>query len=224
MHGGIAASDAICCFELKAHSKGDDHRQALAQISKVKGGASLAKALADLLHLKTKAGYGAKPLPDTDVKRAGRAAGKLVQAARERRLGQPARVAGQDLDELAVRGLVRGAVDDAGPEAERSARAPRRTVDAPGLPDRLEGAGGDRRARLGRAGASPRLRRAPVATEGTRTAGRVARHPPRRADHPLRDERRPGRASAARSATVAVAARASSTETTTTRCSATRCR
>lgn len=85
VHVGIAASDAICCFELKVHSKGDDHRQAIAQIRKVRDGASLAKALADLLHLKTRAGYGAKPLPDTDVKRAGRAADKLVQAARERR-------------------------------------------------------------------------------------------------------------------------------------------
>ena len=85
VHGGIAASDAICCFELKARSKGDDHRQAVAQIRKARGGASLAKALDDLLHLKTKAGYGAKPLSDTDVKRARRAADKLVQAARERR-------------------------------------------------------------------------------------------------------------------------------------------
>lgn len=85
VHGGIAASDAICCFELKAHSKGDDHRHAIAQIKKVRGGASLANALADLLHLKTRAGYGAKPLPDTDVKRARRASDKLVQAARERR-------------------------------------------------------------------------------------------------------------------------------------------
>jgi hypothetical protein len=85
VHCGIAASDAICCFELKAHSKGDDHRQAIAQISKVREGAQLAKALADLLQLKTKAGYGAKPLQDVDVKRAGRAALRLVQAARERR-------------------------------------------------------------------------------------------------------------------------------------------
>jgi hypothetical protein len=27
VHAGIAASDAICCFELKARSRGDDHRQ-----------------------------------------------------------------------------------------------------------------------------------------------------------------------------------------------------
>lgn len=85
VHGGIAASDAICCFDLKAHSKSDDHRHAIAQIKKVRSGASLAKALADLLHLKTRAGYGATPLPDTDVKRARRASDKLVQAARERR-------------------------------------------------------------------------------------------------------------------------------------------
>jgi hypothetical protein len=85
IHAGIAASDAICCFELKAHSKGDDHRQATTQLKKVKDGAPLSKVLGDLLSLKTKAGYGAKPLLDTDVKRAARAAIKLVQAARERR-------------------------------------------------------------------------------------------------------------------------------------------
>lgn len=85
IHAGIAASDAICCFELKAHSKGDDHRQATTQLNKVKDGAPLSKALGDLLSLKTKAGYGAKPLPGTDVKRASRAANKLVQSARERR-------------------------------------------------------------------------------------------------------------------------------------------
>lgn len=85
VHAGIAASDAICCFELKAHAKGDDHRQATDQLKKVKDGAPIARALSDLLSLKTKAGYGAKPLPDTDVKRASRAATKLVQAARERR-------------------------------------------------------------------------------------------------------------------------------------------
>jgi hypothetical protein len=86
VHCGIAASDAICCFELKAHSKGDDHRQAIAQIGRVRGGGLLAKALADLLQLKTKAGYGAMPLRDGDVKRARRAAQRLVEAARERRL------------------------------------------------------------------------------------------------------------------------------------------
>jgi hypothetical protein len=86
VYAGIAASDAICCFELKAHSSGDDHRQATAQLKKVKhDGPALAKALADLLALKTRAGYGARPLPDNDVKRAERAAHKLVEAARGRR-------------------------------------------------------------------------------------------------------------------------------------------
>ena len=85
VHAGIAASDAICCFELKAHSRGDDHRQAIAQLKKVKGGEELSKALATLLTLKTKSAYGNKPLTVNDVKRAERAANKSVQAARERR-------------------------------------------------------------------------------------------------------------------------------------------
>lgn len=82
---GIAASDAICCFELKAYSRGDDHRQALSQLKKVKGGDELSKALSALLALKTKSAYGNKPLTDNDVKKAERSANKLVQAARERR-------------------------------------------------------------------------------------------------------------------------------------------
>lgn len=85
VHAGIAASDAICCFDLKAYSRGDDHRQAITQLRKVKGGGELSKALSTLLALKTKSAYGNKPLPDNDVKRAERAANKLVQAARERR-------------------------------------------------------------------------------------------------------------------------------------------
>ncbi len=85
VHAGIAVSDAICCFELKAYSRGDNHRQAIAQLGKVKGGGELSKALSTLLTLKTKSAYGSKPLLDNDVKRAERAASKLVQAARERR-------------------------------------------------------------------------------------------------------------------------------------------
>jgi hypothetical protein len=86
VHAGIGASDAICCFELKAHSKGDDHGEAIAQLKKVsEDGAALAKALSDLLSLKTRAGWGERPLTASDMKRAGRAVEKLIDAARSRR-------------------------------------------------------------------------------------------------------------------------------------------
>lgn len=71
---------------LKTHVKGDDHHEATAQLRKVTGdGLALATALGDLLFLKTKAGYGAKPLPANDVKRASRAVEKLIAAATTRR-------------------------------------------------------------------------------------------------------------------------------------------
>jgi hypothetical protein len=86
VHAGIAAADAVCCFELKAHSLGDDHRQAIAQLRRVKpDGPKLGQYLGVLLDLKTKAGYGSKPLSDTAAKRAERAAVALVQAGRARR-------------------------------------------------------------------------------------------------------------------------------------------
>lgn len=85
VHAGIAASDAICCFELRSYMQGDDHRQAIGHLAKVgPDGSALSKALGDLLAMKSTASYGAKPLPPDDLKRAARAAAKLVAAARAR--------------------------------------------------------------------------------------------------------------------------------------------
>jgi len=85
VHAGIGASDAICCHVLGEHSEGSDHADAARVIGRVPiDGKELAKALTILLALKTKAGYGAKPLPMHEVLRAQRSADKLMRAARDR--------------------------------------------------------------------------------------------------------------------------------------------
>jgi hypothetical protein len=80
VHAGIAASDAICCARLGQHAQGDDHSEAVALLSKADN--SSAKHLRVLLGLKTKAGYSHTPASAEEAKRAGRAAGALVEAAR----------------------------------------------------------------------------------------------------------------------------------------------
>jgi hypothetical protein len=80
VHAGIAAADVICCARLGEHAQGDDHQQAVALLTKADR--PNAKYLKVLLDLKTRSGYSATPTSKTDQKRAGRAAGALVSAAR----------------------------------------------------------------------------------------------------------------------------------------------
>lgn len=88
VHAGIAASDVVCCVELKEHAQGDDHNQALALLASVKpGGRDLAKSLRSLLGMKTRAGYSHTPVTGEDHKRAFRQAERLVRAARDRCVG-----------------------------------------------------------------------------------------------------------------------------------------
>jgi hypothetical protein len=85
VHAGIAASDVICCKALGHFVQGDDHQQAVAEISKVlPGGKELGNDLRALLQLKTRAGYGAPPVSVEERKRAWRRAESLVEAARSR--------------------------------------------------------------------------------------------------------------------------------------------
>jgi len=85
VHAGIAASDVICCIELKEHAQGDDHNQALTLLESVKpGGRELAKSLRTLLGMKTRAGYSYRPVTGEDQKRAHRQAERLLRAARDR--------------------------------------------------------------------------------------------------------------------------------------------
>ncbi|MGH2939514.1 MAG: hypothetical protein ACRDPE_15505 [Solirubrobacterales bacterium] len=80
---GIAASDVLCCKSLGHYVQGDDHQQAVAELSKVTpGGKALGKDLRALLALKSRAGYGATSVRTDERKRACRRAESLVEAAR----------------------------------------------------------------------------------------------------------------------------------------------
>ncbi len=85
VHAGIGASDVICCKALGHHVQGDDHNQAIAELSKVMPeGAELGDDLRVLLQMKNRAGYGAPPVSAAQRKRAWRRAERLVEAARSR--------------------------------------------------------------------------------------------------------------------------------------------
>jgi hypothetical protein len=88
VHAGIAASDAICCEALGHHVQGDDHNQAIAELSKVKpDGNELGGDLRALLQMKNRAEYGPIPVTAEQRRRAWRRAERLVEAARLRRSG-----------------------------------------------------------------------------------------------------------------------------------------
>lgn len=80
VNAGIAAGDVICCAALGQHALGEDHREAVALLTQADKTA--AKHLGVLLAMKTKAAYTSTAVNAADVKRAKRAAGSLVEAAR----------------------------------------------------------------------------------------------------------------------------------------------
>ncbi|MGH8867731.1 MAG: hypothetical protein ACRDYU_07030 [Actinomycetes bacterium] len=80
VHAGIAASDVLCCARLGVHASGENHEYAVALLRKVD--ATLARDLATLLGMKTRSGYSAYATRVDDHRRAGRAAERLVAAAR----------------------------------------------------------------------------------------------------------------------------------------------
>jgi hypothetical protein len=85
VHAGIAASDVLCCKALGHHVQGDDHQQAVTELSKISpGGKELGKDLRVLLQMKTQAAYAAAPIGAGERKRAWRKAKALVEAARLR--------------------------------------------------------------------------------------------------------------------------------------------
>jgi hypothetical protein len=79
IHAGIAAADVICCTRLGEYHRGDDHHGAITLLSKVDRAA--ARCLRTLLDLKSRSGYGAALISDTDQKRAARAAESLLRSA-----------------------------------------------------------------------------------------------------------------------------------------------
>jgi hypothetical protein len=80
VHAGIAAADVLCCRALGHHSAGENHNQAITELSKV--GKEHGRDLRVLLSMKTKAGYSATPVSADQRKRAWRAAERLVRAIR----------------------------------------------------------------------------------------------------------------------------------------------
>jgi hypothetical protein len=81
---GIAASDVLCCRPLGHFVQGEDHQQAVSELSKVRPASKqLSADLSVLLQMKSRAGYGALAVR-ADRKRAWRKAESLVQAAHSR--------------------------------------------------------------------------------------------------------------------------------------------
>jgi hypothetical protein len=85
VHAGIAASDVLCCKSLGHYVQGEDHLQAIAELSKVSpDGKQLGNDLRALLRMKSRAGYAAPPVSADQRKRAWRRAESLVETARSR--------------------------------------------------------------------------------------------------------------------------------------------
>ncbi|HEX3734024.1 MAG TPA: hypothetical protein VHU86_02605 [Solirubrobacterales bacterium] len=83
IHAGIAASDVICCRGLGHFVQGDDHNQAIAELSKASSdGKSLSSDLRALLQMKNRAEYSAESVNADQRRRAWRRAESLVEAAR----------------------------------------------------------------------------------------------------------------------------------------------
>jgi hypothetical protein len=90
IHAGIAAADVVCSIALGEHAQGEDHNAAISHIAKVRpDGRDLGDSLRVLLTMKTRAGYSHERVSASDRKRAGRAAERLLAAARQRRMAGP---------------------------------------------------------------------------------------------------------------------------------------
>jgi hypothetical protein len=88
VHAGVAAADVLCCIALGEYAHGDDHNAAVAHLTKVRpDGRDLGNSLRTLLSMKTRAGYSHQPVSATQLKRAQRAAERLLNTASQRRIG-----------------------------------------------------------------------------------------------------------------------------------------
>lgn len=79
VHAGIAAADALCCARLGVHAQGRDHGEALELLARAD--TSLVKHLRLLLEQKARAGYSHLSPSPGSLKRAARAARRLVEEA-----------------------------------------------------------------------------------------------------------------------------------------------
>jgi hypothetical protein len=78
---GIASADVCCCRRLGEHAQGDDHGAAVQLLRRVD--ATLATDLQTLLQMKTRSAYGEASSSRDDVRRARRAAHRLLEAAKQ---------------------------------------------------------------------------------------------------------------------------------------------
>jgi hypothetical protein len=81
---GIAASDAACCAALGRRARGQDHREAVALVERIKpNGDKAAASLRRLLSLKNEAHYGLYDVGGGRLKAALRQASDLVAFAQD---------------------------------------------------------------------------------------------------------------------------------------------
>lgn len=79
VQAGIAASDVLCCVQLKMHARGQDHADAVGLLARVSK--PLASDLRTLLELKSPVAYSHERTSKAKLDRAARAAARLVEAA-----------------------------------------------------------------------------------------------------------------------------------------------
>jgi len=80
---GIAAADAACCHRLATHSRGQDHKQAVALVrTVVPNGPAMANDLDRLLDLKDNAHYGVLGVSQKEARSAVEQARRIVEAAK----------------------------------------------------------------------------------------------------------------------------------------------
>lgn len=79
VNAGIAAADFLCCARLGVHAKGESHAEAQSLLSRVDR--KLAGDLGALLKMKPLAAYSHVTMTGAQVKRAQRAARRLLDAA-----------------------------------------------------------------------------------------------------------------------------------------------
>lgn len=80
INAGIASSDVICCARLGIYATGESHNEAIDLLEKVEH--SVARYLRTLLGMKSKVAYTHQSVSSDDLKKASRAASKLLETAR----------------------------------------------------------------------------------------------------------------------------------------------
>lgn len=80
IHAGVAAADVVCCGALREHAQGEAHAEAVALLRRADS--ALGDDLAALLAMKTRSGYSHVFSGAAAIKKAERAANRLMTAAR----------------------------------------------------------------------------------------------------------------------------------------------